>query len=114
MIDTLGAPYKVAILLEKYERHRTPADGEPDDVVASAQWHEADGTPVTDPARIAELEERIRTMANRHDEARDEQVEVLAFPLTKEQESWPNGTNPTPATETGPHLDRAADDKEQE
>lgn len=103
MIDTIGAPYKVALLLEKYERHRTPADGEPDEVIASASWHEADGASVTDPARIAELEERAATMAkaaNEHRATQDDPnvpPERYESPRTDEQHDWPGGVNPAPA-----------------
>ena len=55
--DTIAAPYKVAFTLEKYTQ-REP-DGNPDAVEGSEQWYEADGTEISDPARVAELEAGI-------------------------------------------------------
>lgn len=57
MEDTarLGA-MRHTIHLAKWEHGRTPADGEPDEVLEHTVWTEADGMPITDPARIAALE----------------------------------------------------------
>lgn len=55
---TIGA-YRVKVELAKWENHRTPADGPPDEVITVETWHEADGTEVTDPARAAVLESKI-------------------------------------------------------
>jgi hypothetical protein len=52
-MDTFGRPYRIAGFVEK----RDAATGE---LIAvdhdESTWYEADGTPVTDSARIAELE----------------------------------------------------------
>jgi hypothetical protein len=59
MDPVFGLPYREDVMIEKYHNHRTPADGEPDEVVIQSQWYEADGTMVTDPVRIAALEAGI-------------------------------------------------------
>lgn len=54
---------QVAVLMQsqirKWEAGRTPADGDPDEIVLLNQWQELDGTVITDPERIAELEARL-------------------------------------------------------
>ena len=57
----LGA-IKVRAMVRKWEGGRTPADGEPDDVIIREHWEEADGTVVTDPARIEQLEARLASL----------------------------------------------------
>lgn len=52
-------PYKVERHLAKWEHGRTPDDGPPDAVVSAVSWHDPDGTPITDPTRIADLEARV-------------------------------------------------------
>ena len=60
MRDVIGGPYKVALHLGKWNNHRTPDDGPPDEVIESATWHEVDGAEITDPARIAQLETQVQ------------------------------------------------------
>lgn len=50
----LGA-LKHTVLVRKWE-HRTPDDGEPDEVVEHSVWTEPDGTLIEDADRIAALE----------------------------------------------------------
>lgn len=57
MSDTFGVPHKVQTRVDKY--HGGDTDREPNEVVEIESWHEADGSVVADPDRIAELEERI-------------------------------------------------------
>lgn len=52
-------PYKVEIGVQKWGPGRDPGDGEPDETVAHVEWHEADGTPVTEPGRIAALNDAL-------------------------------------------------------
>jgi hypothetical protein len=52
---------KVTAQVRKWENGRTPADGDPDEVVVTEHWEEADGTVITDPARIERLEASMRT-----------------------------------------------------
>ena len=52
---TLGA-MRVRRVLRKWENGRTPGDGPPDEESEAIHWFEADGTLVTDPDRIRELE----------------------------------------------------------
>lgn len=54
-MDNATGPYMLSVQIEKYDNDRTPEDGPPDDVLTVSQWFEANGEPVTDPARIAEL-----------------------------------------------------------
>ena len=51
----LGA-MRVRRVLRKWENYRTPEDGPPDEESEAIHWFEADGTLVTDPDRIRELE----------------------------------------------------------
>lgn len=55
----IGA-YKMGLVLKKWENGRTPEDGEPDEVIVSDQWYEADGTEIWDPERIAFLEQQVQ------------------------------------------------------
>lgn len=57
--DTFGVPYKQGVTIAKHFDGDTSR--EPDEVLHFDQWSEADGTPVTDPGRIAELEAIIPT-----------------------------------------------------
>lgn len=41
--------------VSKYENGRTPADGDPDEVIAMERFFEADGREVVDAERIAEI-----------------------------------------------------------
>ena len=56
-VDVGRLPYREDTRLDKYVG-RDP-DGTPDETVVTSQWYEADGTPVTNPARIAQLEAGI-------------------------------------------------------
>ncbi len=48
------------ISVAKYHHGHTPEDGDPDETVNVIIWTEADGTPITDDARIAALDESIK------------------------------------------------------
>lgn len=53
-------PFKAEAKVEKYNPGRTPEDGEPDEVMTVSGWFEAvngEYVPITDPSRIAQLEE---------------------------------------------------------
>jgi hypothetical protein len=50
------AAVKVQAKVKKYENGRTPEDGEPDEIVTQEYWLGLDGLPITDPARIAQLD----------------------------------------------------------
>ncbi|MBX6388259.1 MAG: hypothetical protein IRZ08_04520 [Frankia sp.] len=53
-----GTPYRIEIRVEKFgDRARYECD-ESDEEVVVTRWFEPDGRPITDPARIAELESR--------------------------------------------------------
>jgi hypothetical protein len=56
--DTIGAPHKITIRVDKHFDGDTSHD--PDETVEVAQWFEADGSEVTDPARVAQLEASSR------------------------------------------------------
>lgn len=56
-VDVARYPYRQTVTLEKYIQR--PAEGPPDEVIETEEWFEADGAPVTDPARIAQLEAGI-------------------------------------------------------
>jgi hypothetical protein len=56
-MDFFNKPVRIAGRLDKYNNGRTPADGEPDEVEFFYKWFEMDGTEITDPLRIAELDE---------------------------------------------------------
>lgn len=47
---------RIKATLCKWEGERTPADGEPDEVVERVYWQRANGHVITDPATIARLE----------------------------------------------------------
>ena len=52
-----GRPFRVDVGVEKYDG---AVEGEPvETVTVRAGWYEADGTPITDPDRIADLDERV-------------------------------------------------------
>jgi hypothetical protein len=53
--DTITAPYRIEMKLAKWENHRTPDDGDPDEIITSSAWYEG-GVEITDPVRIAQLE----------------------------------------------------------
>lgn len=55
--DGWGVPHKVHTRVEKY--HDGNTEREPDEIVTVESWHDADGSMITDPDRIAELEARI-------------------------------------------------------
>lgn len=59
--DGIRLPIKVQTIIEKHHGEIDPNDptAEPYETVESVGWYEADGTMISDPARIAELEERI-------------------------------------------------------
>jgi hypothetical protein len=57
--DTHGLPYREAVRLVKYPSEDAYQRGEPEEVVERVTWYEADGTEITDPERIAELEEKL-------------------------------------------------------
>jgi len=54
-----AVPHKYEDEVRMWRNNRTPEDGEPDEVIRLVHWEEADGTEVTDPARIAELEAKL-------------------------------------------------------
>lgn len=47
---------RVRATVATWRAGRTPDDGPPDAVQVAEQWQEPDGTPITDPARVAALE----------------------------------------------------------
>jgi len=57
--DTNQLPYREAVRLVKYRDEDAYQRGEPEEVVERVTWYEADGTEVTDPERIAELEKQL-------------------------------------------------------
>lgn len=57
-METIGVPHRMTLHLAKYGPGKDPAIDEPDDIIESDQWFEADGSPVHDERRIAELEQR--------------------------------------------------------
>lgn len=63
-LDGLRLAYRETVTLEKYRGR--PEDGAPYEVITTDQWFEADGTPVTDPARIAQLEAGIPATEDQH------------------------------------------------
>ncbi len=56
--DTSQGYNRVESVLRKWENHRTEADGEPDEVMTSVHWTDADGNEVTDDAVIEMLTAR--------------------------------------------------------
>jgi hypothetical protein len=56
-MDTSEAPHKVGITVAKHFDGNT--NRPPDEVVHVEQWFEGDGSLVTDPIRMAELEAQI-------------------------------------------------------
>ena len=56
--DTLIGTQRLTAHVAAYRNGRTPADGEPDEVIEVELWREADGTEVTDPTRIAAIRAR--------------------------------------------------------
>ncbi len=52
---TVG-PVRHELAVAKWERHRTPADGAPDETVVVVAWIDGDGTVIDDPERVAALE----------------------------------------------------------
>jgi hypothetical protein len=58
--DANGLPYREAIRLAKYRDEDADPRGKPEEVVERVTWYEADGTEITDPERIAELEEKLQ------------------------------------------------------
>lgn len=54
-------PYRIHRQLVTWHDGRTPADGPPDAIDDTATWHEADGTEITDPVRIAALDASLVT-----------------------------------------------------
>jgi len=61
--NAVVGPYRVDLRLEKYDG-RDP-DGSPDETLNRSSWHAADGTEITDPARIAALDTAVEVV---HDE----------------------------------------------
>jgi hypothetical protein len=57
--DSNKLPYREAVRLVKYPDQDAYERGEPEEVVERVTWYEADGTEITDPERIAELEEKL-------------------------------------------------------
>jgi hypothetical protein len=66
MQDQARIPHKVTLTVEKFTGDDT--SGPPDEVTTVEQWYDADGETITDPARIAALEEQTR----RTDDAGDD------------------------------------------
>ncbi|MDQ3539956.1 MAG: hypothetical protein M3440_04650 [Chloroflexota bacterium] len=56
--DTSQGYNRVESILEKWENHRVPEDGEPDEVMTSFYWADPDGNEVTDDAVIEMLTAR--------------------------------------------------------
>lgn len=48
------------IIVAKYHNEHTPEDGDPDETVNVVIWTEADGTQITDEARIAVLDKSLK------------------------------------------------------
>ncbi len=65
--DTGIKGIKVHLHLGKWEDGRTPDDGPPDAVVESIYWTTLDGVEITDPAQVAELEQRATAQARQED-----------------------------------------------
>lgn len=59
-LDKMTGPYKLDVRLDKYTVEEYGSGNAPGDVLVSSQWFEADGTPIDDEGRIAELEEKAR------------------------------------------------------
>ena len=58
--DTNRLPYREAVRLVKYRDEDAYRRDEPDEVIEWVTWYEADGTEITDPKRIAELEQKLK------------------------------------------------------
>ena len=56
MTDWSQTPHKRTFPVSIWEPGRSPQDGPPDRIEYDTHWFEADGTGITDKARIAELE----------------------------------------------------------
>lgn len=54
-----AAPHRVEVRVEKFGNRAAYEREEPGEAIVVAHWFEPDGRPITDPARIAELEGRI-------------------------------------------------------
>jgi hypothetical protein len=50
--DVIIRPYKLQTTLKK----RREGEDEPYEIITDESWHEPDGTQITDPGRIGELE----------------------------------------------------------
>ena len=60
MLDVIKQPYRIQFTIEK----RREGETEPYETVSESSWHEADGTEITDPNRIAELDAAQRRKEN--------------------------------------------------
>ncbi len=58
MLDHIAVPHKITFTIDKYAPGHEPDDC-PDEVVRVTCWMDTDGTEISDPARIAELEAGI-------------------------------------------------------
>ncbi len=57
--NTAFGPTRHEVRVDEYTAPRTSADGPPDNSTIIVVWQEPDGTPITEEARIAELEARL-------------------------------------------------------
>lgn len=62
MTDPFGLPYKTEAILHEYDEGLVPGVDEPSRSSVQEFWHEANGTLVTDDARIAELEAGVKKL----------------------------------------------------
>lgn len=63
LVDNGGpitGPYKVSFRIEKWSEDQDPETDAPYDDETTESWHEPDGSEITDPNRIAELERSIK------------------------------------------------------
>jgi hypothetical protein len=63
-IDKITGPYKVALRIEKFHSEEERLTGVPFEDETTASWHDPDGSEITDPARIAELEQIAKEQAD--------------------------------------------------
>jgi len=59
MFEGITRPYRVSIAVKKYNNGGLREGRDPDEVVTIDQWYEVDGSEITDPDRIQELEECV-------------------------------------------------------
>lgn len=55
MSDSLSGPYRLGARVEKWNPGQDHTSEPPAEVVETRSWYEADGTEITDPARLAQL-----------------------------------------------------------